>query len=247
MYYQCNQHNQALCNIQKIYFHIMFSRIFKSMIATSISYHGYHYLLPVSKKHNLVLDLDHTIGYSAFEEVPDESSLQSTVREFGNTYSHMTFVDIHPETKVSEVSHYFFFPRRHLWLIGFLQQIGYLNVHFYSDAQSDYVEHIMDLCKQCGLPPTFPFVSREINPDYPKKKDLHVTKNVVYQHQGIELEGSMTLVDDKKSRHVEGQGFYHIPAIKNHKNDHELLKMLFSVYVDCVVYDLKLIQKVIMS
>lgn len=156
----------------------------------------------------------------------------------------MKFIDVNPDdnTKVT-VEHYHFFPRRHLWLIGLLQRIGLINVHFYSDATTEYVEQVMDLYNTIGVKPTFgSFIAREDNPDYTttRKKDLHVLKQSVAQKHNVDLQGFMMLVDDKKSKQVDGQAFYHIPKIDdNNPNDLEIVKMLFCMYSRSVAHDLR--------
>jgi hypothetical protein len=217
---------------------LLCSRIGKSVITAGILYHSFHFVLPSQYKHNLVLDIDHTTGFTAFTE-PNDHTLQQTVQNFGNQYTHMVFTEINPRTKEKIQDQYFFFPRRHLWIIGLFQKIGFFNIHFFSDATSDYVEHVMALYQQVGITPTFPFVARENNPDYKiHKKDLLFLKQRILQQQRIDLQGSFTLVDDKSNRQVLGQSFYHIPPIKGNQNDNELLKMLFVVYGKCVVHDI---------
>lgn len=216
------------------------NRLSKVAIAGWMTYHLYHHSLPIAKKHTLVLDIDDTTGKSLFND-PKHRQFPDKIAEFGTEYTHMHFEDYDEKTKSVEVEDFFFFPRRHLWMVGLLQKMGYINVCIFSDASGDYVEKVASLYQTLGVTQTFTPLARENNPDFAgsKKKNLNVLRSYVHQNHGIELKGSMILVDDKASKRVDGQDFYLIPKIDNNKNDNELLKMLAIVYMRCVSLDIQ--------
>jgi len=215
------------------------SLVWKCFLAGGGAYHGFHWNLPVSYKHNLVLDIDHTAGFTALTE-PDDQKLQDYCTQYGQQYVHMLFQDTDPKTNQTINDHYYFFPRPYLWVVGCFQRMGYLNVHFISDATHDYVAQVMTLFQQVGVTPSSPFIARETNPDCNRKKDLEFVKKWLFQHHGVSYTGSFLLVDDKASRQVPGQPFYHIPPI-THGHDKEILKLLLYVYFRCVWHDVQVL------
>lgn len=136
---------------------------------------------------------------------------------------------------------YYFFPRKYVWLIGIFQKIGFFNIHFYSDANFEYIRRILEFYHhQMGIQSRFGFISREQNPNYEKhKKDLETIRQYVKKELNVELEGSIILVDDKKDRSVNGQDIYDISKMKNNRIDYGIIKMLIYIYCRCVYLDCK--------
>lgn len=67
------------------------TKITIGIISGLFIYHIYHYNLSTKYKHNLVLDIDDTIGKSIYMSHPTSSELYKTIKLFGNKYKYMYF------------------------------------------------------------------------------------------------------------------------------------------------------------